>query len=47
MKCNSCGEEIIAGEEHHIRKEWKKKGWSFCGKCVTSCKARKWAEAHE
>ncbi len=46
-KCNSCGDEISEGKEFHIRREWKKRGWSFCDNCVTSLKARKWTEEHE
>jgi len=47
MKCSACGTEIPPGQEYHIRREWKKKGFAFCEDCVTSGRAWKWAESQE
>ena len=44
VECKSCGLEVLEGEEYYVRIEWKRRGWSFCEACVTSLKAKTWAE---
>ena len=46
MNCSSCGKEITKEEAYHIRREWKKRGLTFCDECVTTLKA-KWFALRE
>lgn len=47
VTCNSCGKEIDEEDAYSIRREWRRRGYHFCDECVTSKKARKWAEEHD
>lgn len=45
-KCSSCGNSIPKGKEFYVNNDWQKAGFVFCKDCVTSLKAKKYAEEH-
>jgi hypothetical protein len=45
--CSCCGKQIPEGQGEHIRREWKRRGFTFCRECVDSRRAREWAEKED
>ena len=37
----------MEGDGYTIRREWGRRGYRFCNGCVTSKKARQWAEKED